>query len=272
MNPRVSLVINCDTRRGWLDDATAIKDYGDQSLGGCRSVDFMLDGVRNKRAFLEGCDLETILFIDEREPLPPDVVLQLSELQQAGEITKLVIEKVNHGEPRWNDRLYVRALRHATGDFVAHFDGDAAAFKRAGFPFAEQAIARLHSGCKFVCQQTPLDESVHGMWWASTRFFFCQRATLDLDEAIRCLTDTYRHQKYGRKHCPCFEHIIALIAGGGVLYPPCDNANFVVVNWVHYYRGLLAKLNALSYDDVTRYIFDTCGGPLGASDLIAQPL
>jgi len=193
-------------------------------------------------------------------------------MTNAGEITNLIVEKVDHSQHRWNDRLYQRALSHATGDYIAHFDGDAAAFRRPEFPLITKYLEWLDNGYKYICQQTPLEDWQHGMWWASTRFFICKRETLDLREAYNCLHDPYRIEKYGDKHCPCFEHIIALIAGGPVLYPPCDNDNFVVVNWVNYYRGVLGKLNAMSYDEIAKYIFETCGGPHGASDLIGQPL
>lgn len=271
MNPQVSIVINCDTRSNWLDDSTEIRNYGDASLLGCRSVDFMLSGVRNKRKFFEGCDLETILVIDKREEIPNWVMVELDAMLTSGEISKLVIETFNHSRPRWNDWIYYESCKHATKEYLVHFDGDAAAFRRPEFPLIEKCIEWLDSGHNFVCQQTPLPEAEHGMWWASTRFFMCKRETLKLEEIRRCFDDGYRWGVYGSKRwSPCFEHLASLVAGEKVLYPPCDNDNFVLVNWVTYRKGLLEWLNNLPYDEVRRYVFETCGGPLGASDLICQ--
>lgn len=272
VKPRISLVINADTRYGWLDDFTGVKNDGRNILFGCRSIDFMTDGVVNKRRFLAGYDLETIVYVDEHEPLSRGAVKRLDAMGESGEITKLIVTKVNHSRHRWNDYLYRDTLAHATGDYIAHFDGDAAAFRRPEFPLIEKYLAWLEGGYKYVCQQTPLPDHEHGMWWASTRFFMCKRETLDLDEASRCIDDDYRRAKWGDRHCPCFEHIIALIAGGPVLYPPSNNDNFVVVNWVAYNRGVLSKLNAMDYEGVKQYIFEICGGPHGASDVIGQPL
>lgn len=271
MIPRVSIVVNCDTRKGWLDMFTGIKDYGDSNLCGCRSSDFLLEGVQNKIRFFEGCELEVVLFVDVHEQIPPEIMDRITGMRERGEITKLILSSVDHSQHRWNDRVFIEALRHATFDYVAHFDGDAAAFRRPRFPLIENYLRWLDEGYKFICQQTPLSKEQHKMEHASTRFFLCKRETLDLDESERLLDDRYRAQKYPGKHLPCFEHILGEMSGSTVFYPPSDNDNFVVVNWVHYWRGVLGRLNRMPYDDVKRYIFETCGGPHGASDLIASP-
>lgn len=231
----------------------------------------MVAGVINKVRFFSGCDLlEVILVIDIHEEIPPNVQEQLDSLVSEGMVTRIVAKRFDHSHPRWNDHLYIESLRHATGDYVAHFDGDAVAFRRPEFPLIDYYIKQLDGGYSFVCQQTPLAE--HGMWWASTRFFICKRSTLNLDEAGRAIDDGYRSSRYEYLHCPCFEHVISLITGRKVLYPPADYSNYFIVNWVHYYPGLLKKLNAMSFEDAAKYIFETCGGPHGAADLIGQPL
>lgn len=271
---KISLVINADSRAGWMDSFTGIKDHGDNSLCGCRSVDFMLAGVRNKLKFFDGHDLETILVIDERESIPAWVRDELNVMVMKGEITKLVIKKFDHAIHRWNCHLYCESIKYATGDYLVHFDGDAAAFRHPdwnAFEFYAGLLER--DDCNAVCQQTPMKKEIHGMWWMSTRFFICKRATLDIEEAQRCIDDRYRRRKYpNAKHSPCAEHLFALVSGEKVLYPPADYGHCVVFSWVNYYRGVLEKLNAMSYEDAARYIFETCGGPLGASDLIGKPL
>ncbi len=270
MKPQVSLVINCDTRIGWLDSCSEIRNHGDNSLLGCRSVDFLLAGVKNKVDFFSDCDLETILVIDQREEILQWVQDKLSRMVEDGIIQKLVIEKFDHSKPRWNDRLYIDSLRHASREYTVHMDGDCAAFRDPEFSFSALAIESLNSGYSFVCQQTQLPDQ-GGMWWASTRAFFCKRSTLDLEEIRRSLDDSYRRSMYGPRHAPCFEHLAALVSKGKVLYPPAQYDKFVVANWVTYRAGLLDWLNGLSFEEVRQYIFEKCGGLCGAEDLISQP-
>ena len=69
----LSVVINADTRAGFKNAETSAANTFD----GCRSIDFLIDGVRNKIKFFEAFQKEIILFIDEHEMLPREVVDEL---------------------------------------------------------------------------------------------------------------------------------------------------------------------------------------------------
>lgn len=267
---KISLVINADTRPGCDAECSKIGDFGQGSLQGCRSWDFLIDGVINKHRFLSGSDaeIETILYVDIHNPIPKRIQMKIEALQDCGYITKLITAQHSRARHRWNDWLYIDALCHATGEYVAHFDADAAAFSRSPMipPYVE-----LLKTFKYVCQ--PSATADHGMTHASTRFFICRRETLDLDELGRCLDDGYRQAKFPGQHLPALEHIIGALAGtGSVIYPPRKDHNYCVFSFVHYYRGLLWWLNDLPYEEVRRYVFERCGGICGPGDFIAQPL
>lgn len=265
---KISLVINCDTRKGFDAPTTKIGEFGEGSLQGCRSLDYLTHGVRNKRAFFEGHDLETILVIDEHEKLPDDTTRELYRMTQNGELSKLHIGKFDHSRHKWNDHLYLQSLAMAAGDYVAHIDGDVAMFRRPGAQIVANYFSLLKT-YKYVCQPTKVAD--HGMYWASSRFFFSRRETLDLTELARCLDDAYRRTKYGDKHCPCLEAVLGVVAGeGSVIYPMTDDANYLIFSWVSYFQGLLPQLMALPYDEVRAYA-DKCGIH-GPNDLIAQPI
>lgn len=266
---KISLVINVDTRPGCEAQQSRIGDPSGVALIGCRSLDFLVDGVRNHLAFFAGYDLETLLFIDEHLPLPEDIGGQLGNMILDGELTEVFVEKKDHTRRRWNDYIYLDALRRATGDIVVHLDGDTALFRHSGFDPVAMMLKEL-SSFQYVCGSMPLE--AHGMTHASTRFFMTERAKLNLDEAEAAIDDRYRQKKYGTKHAPCLEHVLGLLAGDSVLYPLMDPANYLYFSWVHYYQGVLAKLNASSYEEVNDYVFRVCGGIHGASDLIGQPL
>lgn len=280
----ISIIINCDTRNGVEAEVTKIGDFGSGSLQGCRSWDFLNDGVINKLKFFEAHIfpikylLEPIICIDEHRPdAPTGDSITTFELGGSGDSKtfctgRVISRPANRTRPHWNDWIYLDALRYATGDYVVHFDGDVAAFKRPGFDLMGQMMTWLSGGFKYVCQPTQVAD--HGMLHASTRFFMCERQTLDLDEIGKCVDDpAYRISKYGDRHCPCLEHILGLLAtDGGVLYPPAANDDWTVFSWVQYHAGTLAKLNAMDYDGVKDYVFNKCGGLHGASDLIGVPI
>jgi len=267
----ISLIINADTRPGSSEDSSQIGDRGNEFLAGCRNSDFLTDGVINKMKFFRDHPIETVVCVDEHEPVAGELAERLAQMLLATtDSLRYVIKPHARSDRHWNDRLYLEALREATGEYVVHFDGDAAAFRRDGCPIIDQYIEWLDSGrYKFICQATALTKEQHGMWWASTRFFITKREHLNLDELERCLDPSYRRAKYGTKHTPCLEHIIGLIAGDdSVHYPPIDLDNYAIFSWVHYYRGLLGRLNALSYDEVRDYVVTRCGGIHGASDFV----
>jgi hypothetical protein len=272
---KLSIVINCDTRPNAGDDFHCINNYGSGNLCGVHSLDFLTHGVIAKNRYLEGCNRETILCVDLHDPIPVHIKMEIDRLIIDGEINRIITWPHSKEKHRWNDDIYVRSLREVSSDatHIAHWDGDCIGYKREGVNIVEKYLSHLANGYKYVCQQTPLDNSVHGMFWASSRFFFCEKSTLDLDEVERCLDDKYRSNKLPEWHLPCMEHILGALSGeGSVLYPPSDDYNFCVWSWVHYYAGTIKKLNSMSYDEVKKYVFEDCGGLLGASDMIGKPL
>lgn len=271
----ISIVINCDTRPGCGADVSTTGDHGEGSLHGVRSWDFLTDGVTNKLNFFRGQEVELILFIDQHEPLPlfvEDRIHHICRNLPAKVICRENPRRIN----RWNEMLYIEALKLATGDYIAHFDGDCAAFRSETDPVnvIEDHLGMLDArppvGAKFVCQPTTLTPEEHGMDWASTRFFICKGSWLNLDEAERCVTDeAYRIGKYG--HTPALEHVFGKMAGEtGVFYPPANWDRYMVFSWSRYHRGLLAKLNTMPYEQVRDYILDC--GIHGPNDVISKPL
>lgn len=262
----ISLVINADTRLG--ADAE-ICEHEHKILGGVHSYDFLTDGVRNKIAFFEGHETEVILYIDEHVKLPMMIAAELDAMMCDGQIQKLVCKPHDRTHRRFNEILYLDALKMATGRYVVHFDGDCAAFKAPESKITTRYLQWLASGYKFICQPTTLSEAEHQMWWASTRFFICERESLHFDELERAIQSEDYRARFG--HCPAFEHVLGRIAGkDGVLYPPAEWDDYVVFSWSRYHRSLLKRLNEMPYSQVKDYILDC--GILGPNDLNSKPL
>lgn len=247
----------------------ATGDHGAGSLQGVRSYDFLTDGVRNKMIFFAGYDVELIVYIDEHLPLPDAVRTEIYDIGKyyCPRNFQFVCQPHKRTGKYWNDQIYVNALRLATGDYVAHFDQDCAAFRRPDRLIVFQFACWLSKvECKFICQPTTMAKEDHGMWWASTRFFICKRETLDFDELERCMNENYRVKKYG--HCPALEHVLGRMAGeNGVLYPAANWDDYLVISWQTYCAGTLRKLNAMPYDAVRDYILSF--GILGPNDVAA---
>jgi hypothetical protein len=264
---KLSLVINCDTRKGFLDESTSIQDRGDGVLCGCRHSDLIVDSIKNKIKFFSGCELETIVVIDKHEEVPENIQIQLDEMVDKGLIAKLVIKEHDRKKHRWADHLYLDSLKLATYPYLAHFDQDVAAFSK--YPcMGDVYDFALQGGYNFICQPTQIED--HGMLHASTRFFLCKRDLLDFDEIEKCLdSDKYRIKKYSSTHVPCLEHVLGVIYGK-VFYPPAMNDVFMIFSFVKYYSGLLKKLNNMPYDQVHDFVFNQSGGLHGASDFIPK--
>lgn len=275
----ISVVINCDTRPGCDAQVQTTGDHGEGSLNGVRSWDFLTDGVINKLNFFKGYDVELILYVDEHDPVPHRVTELISAAMVLGDIQNFVCKSHDRSHQRWNELIYLEALKLATGNYVAHFDGDCAVFSRPDKQedLIERHVRMLDDGVgvlgfppKFICQPTTMKFDDHGMTWASTRFFFCRRESLNLLELEKCILDeSYRAAKYG--HCPALEHVLAAIAGpGSVFYPPANWNDYMIFSWSRYHKELLAKLNAMPYNDVRDYIL-ACGIH-GPNDVISVPL
>lgn len=265
----ISIVINADSRPGCDAAVQTTGDHGGGSLHGVRSWDFLTDGVTNKLNFFHGHDVEVVLFVDEHDPIPEEVMENIRRIERLDQfVCKQNVRRV----PRWNEMLYLEALQLARGEYIAHFDGDCAAFKAPDWDAGTfyKNILNMGDGYRFVCQPTTMTLEEHGMDWASTRFFMCRRDWLDLDEVEKCIAnESYRIGKYG--HTPALEHVLGKMARkNGVLYPPADWNQYMVFSWSRYHKGLLAELNAWDYKDVRKYIVDECGIH-GPNDVISKP-
>lgn len=260
----ISVVLNCDNRRGSDSEVNTTGDFGKGSLQGVRSYDFICEGVRNKLQFFSGYSVEMILYVDEVEPLPDNVRSEIHEMVKRKEIDIFICQPHERKSKRWNERLYLNALKIAKGDYVAHFDQDCAAFRDPNSDIVGNYLYWLNEGgYQFICQPTTMELKDHKMWWASTRFFICKRETLDfvqLDEAVS--NEGARFAKYG--HAPALEHVLGRM--GGVFYPPANWDEYLVFCWARYNKGTLAKLNRSPYEEVKKYIIER--GILGPNDVL----
>lgn len=262
----LGVLINGDTRPGVSDSETFVGRYGEGSLQGARSYDFLIEGVEAWRRFFQGVDHEITVVVDEVEELPYEIANQIP----AG---RILVKHFRKDIPRFNDHLYLDSLEEMQGyEYIVHADFDAVGFRSKDSTIVDQYLHWLDSGqYKFVCQPTPLPYEEHQMDHASTRFFICRSENLDLHELRWLLNDHCKEQRYPGIHLPCLEHIIGAEAGrGSVYYPPLDLNDYVIFSWVKYYSGLLHGLNQLDYPDIKEYV-ERCGLH-GAQDLIAQPL
>ena len=267
MKDTISLVINCDTRKGFLN-----KELHDKpATSGCLSADFLTEGIKNKVKFFEGYPLEVTIFIDIHEPVPDDILKSLTQYDN------VILHK--HSEfrdgrdqhfPKWLDLCIVQALLMAKGKWVVHTDCDMAMFKRAGTDPVGYHIRLLESGrykyISYPCRYTPdpvIDPDFQDYNWVSTRFFFTRREQLeDYKEILKCLMNSeYLYTKYGEKkrQCPWFEHIIGMmVKKEEVLYPP-HNRDYSIFSWASYKEGIFQMLNNLPFNLVMEFI-NKCGG------------
>lgn len=268
-----SLVINADTRSGFRDtesSATAM-------FNGCRSLDFLIDGVENKKLFMTGFEFETILFVDEHETIPENVVAKIRNM-----VDTLIIRKHDKrfGDmkecQKFNDLNYLGALQLARGKYIIHFDQDTACFTRD--ETAIQYLTGLLSEYDYVSYPSiyspvAVADPNYDYRWCSTRFFMCKRESLDFTEIQKCLLDSdYMYGKYPAS-CknPWTEHVIGLLAkynGKDVYYPQMQLDNYAVFSWNRYVAGTLSNLNKMTYDEVKKYIQDA-GGIVYPNDVTA---
>lgn len=262
----LGILINADTRPGVADKETFIGRFGEGSLQGARSYDFLIDGVEAWSRYFRGVDHEITVVVDEVEPLPNKIRDQIPA-------DRVVVTKFRKDIPRFNDHLYLYSLQEMKGyEHLVHADFDCVGFRSKDSSIVHQYFEWLDSGqYKFICQPTPLTYEEHQMDHASTRFFICRNESLDIPELCRLLDDSYKAKKHPGIHLPCLEHIIGAEAGKGlVYYPPLNLNDHVIFSWVKYHSGLLRGLNQLEYNDVREYV-ERCG-LFGAQDLIAQSL
>lgn len=253
--PLISLVINLDSRAGFRNDTT---EEGSM-FNGCKSEDFFIDGVLNKQKFFEGYDTETIVYIDKHEDIPEHIVLKLQEIADTVVIRKHTEEK------SFNDWNYIRALKMANGDYVAHFDQDCAAFRDSTSVIEDSLL--VADRIPFVsypsehCPHPVEDESFQNKFWASTRYFLCRRERLNFPEIEKCLLDyDYWIKTYQpARACHWLEHIISSLHNFDVYYPPMDLDRYAIFCWDNYRKGLLKELNNMTYEQVKEFIIKNNG-------------
>ena len=252
----ISICINVDTRDGFQEENTEVIN----SFHGCRSEDFLIDGVLNKIKFFEGFETEVILLVDEHNNIPKSI---LSRLQ---EITNTLIVRKHTSEHAFNDWNYWRCLSMANGNYVCHFDQDTVAFTSS-----TECIINLldllnnYSFVSYPSYWSPKaveDASFGNRTWASTRFFICKRESLKLDELANCIREPeWGYRKYGDspRRCNWTEHFLSLINNDSVFYPPMDIEKYAIFCWKNYRRGIFKELNNLSYDAIKKFISDNKG-------------
>lgn len=279
--PKISVVINLDTR-------PARNHISPGNLAGTSSADFLTDGVENKINFFKGFDVEILLYVDQHLRVPDNVLDKWMNWMELGLIHGYTINK--HREfyydmdycPKHVDLNFIQAMMLSRGDFLVHFDGDTVAFRDEDVTCIESMMQtlRYNEEVNFISYPSFLSpDPVHDVnfdyWWASTRFFMCERRLLDenYSEIMRCLLDSdYLFGKYGDKtqKCPWLEHILGMVCGNNkhtVFYPPMSD-HYTIFAWAQYIRGLLFRLNRLPFWVVKNYILH-CGGIQYPNDVYA---
>lgn len=260
----ISIIINSDTRHGYQNDSSTVGDFGEGSLQGVRSIDFLLAGVKNKMDFFRGHKCQCVVYIDQHNPLPEGLFMQIAELVHSyGNNSRVICRPHNRTRHRWYDYITIEALKWAEGDYIVHFDNDANAIKTDDSDIVQKYFHWLDNGYKYVCQPSAVEN--HGMYWASTRFFICKSSTLNLS-----LIENNLHETINGKHTPCFEHIIGVLAGDGtVLYPSREDDKYLIWSWARYYKGTLDRLNNMEPKAALEYVLNL--GVCGPNDVLDKP-
>lgn len=262
----ISVVINADTRIGYLNPTSTVGDFGGGSLQGVRSVDLLTEGLKNKLNFFSGYNLQCVLYIDKHEDISPELMKEIEAIvYSCGNNSKLIFKPHDRTQHKWNDRLYLEAFKLAEGDYVVHFDNDSNAYKKEGSDIVERYFKWLDEGYKYVCQ--PWDGFGDDMYWASTRFTICKSETAH-NPLIE--SSVFTNPLMG-KHNPCYEHATGILVGRDkILYPPREDDDYIIFCWASYFSGLLKHLNSLPYEEVKKYILDC--GLVGTHDIISKPI
>jgi hypothetical protein len=267
----ISVVINLDTRPQRL--------AMEQHNMGVTCSDLLVGNVVNKRRFFDGFDAEFIAYIDVHEPVPEDALRELNRLCDCVVLRKHS-KRYRGADPFnvFNDIAYLQALSQARGEIVAHFDMDSACFARDK-EAVESWLSHLES-YRFVsypspCSPRPVDDASFGRHtWASTRAFACKREWLKFDVLERMLREPeWGWEQFGEpvRKLNWLEHMLALSNNESVIYPPRCDDRLLMFCWSAYHRGVMEKLNGMSFDDVRDYI-RRCGEIQYPNDCVALPL
>ena len=250
MNDTISIVINLDSRPGFMEDRS---ESSARVYTGTRSVDYFTDGILNKVKSFDGYDKEVTAFIDVHEPLPEVIERELLSMHRKGIIDNLVFNKhtvIYLGTqvyPKWNDLNYLNAMILSRGKYLVHFDNDMAAFTNDKSVISEWLGWLTTGKYDYIsypsrCSPRPVNDPDFDYNWASTRFFICERKTIDYTEILKCLrSDEYLYGKYGnrKRRIPWMEHILGLIAGPDkVFYPPMEPNRYALFSWGQYHSGI----------------------------------
>lgn len=265
MSGVISVVINSDNRHGYRNASSAIGEFGEGSLQGVRSADFLTEGVRQKINFFKGYDIQCILYIDLHQEIEPELLQEIETIvHSCGNNSKVVLKSHDRKRYKWNDYIYLEALKLAEGDYVCHFDQDSNAIRTDDCDIVDAYLDLLET-YKYICQ--PWDGVGDKMNHASTRFFICKKETLDFPVIENAL---HINPLYGKLN-PCTEYTLGILAGeGNVLYPPREDDKYIVFSWVKYFAGTLKKLNEMKSEDALKYIFDL--GICGPNDCIDKQI
>lgn len=248
--PLISLCINVDTRNK--------KNQNDGLFNGAVNIDFLTDGVFNKIKFFAGFDIETIVFIDEHNPVDEKTLSYLRH------ICDTVVIRKHTNEEKFNDYNYLSTLSLCRGEYICHIDGDMACFTENKEPI-QRMIGWLEEydfvSYPWLHSPNPDVNPNYDYWWCSTRFFMCKKESLDITEIRKCLQDSdYLYGKYPASvRNPWLEHILGLYAKyngkkKGVFYPPLDFSTHIIFCWNNYDDYILRRLNELSYQEVINWV------------------
>lgn len=249
---KISIVINCDTRN---ENSSA-----DTMFNGTVNLDFITDGVIQKKKFFEGFDIETILYIDVHNPLEQNTIDYLSK------IVDILVLRKHTDEPSFNCWNYHRALSLANGDVIIHCDQDTNLY-REDKSYVDELISYLE---KYKCVSYPShwtpnpchDDSFENKWWWSTRFFICKKDDLKLDEVAMCIKNPdWMYEKYGDspRKINWFEHYIAKVNNNDVFYPPVELHKGAIFSWKTYDQYTIQRLNEMPYEYIKQWILHRGG-------------
>ena len=267
----LSCIINLDTR----PQRTTMEAHN----MGVTCSDLLVGNVVNKRRFFQGFDAEFIAYIDVHEPVPEDALRELNRLCDCVVLRKHS-KKYRGADPFnvFNDIAYLQALSQARGEIVAHFDMDSVCFARDK-EAVEAWLSNLES-YRFVsypspCSPRPVDDASFGKHtWASTRAFACKREWLKFDVLERMLREPeWGWEQFGEpvRKLNWLEHMLALSNNESVIYPPRCDDRLLMFCWSAYHRGVMEKLNGMSFDEVRDYV-RRCGEIQYPNDCVAIPL
>lgn len=246
--PLISVVVNLDTRPQ--------KNQETGLFSGTSNLDYLTEGIRNKKKYFEGFDVEVIAYIDKHLDIPER---ELSYLLNTCDAVVIRKHKEFSGFNDWN---YIEAISMCRGKYICHADQDTAMFTSS--PEHIQYQLDLLENYDYVSYPSlhspnPVVDASFDHWWASTRYFLCKRKTIDFTEIRKMLEDyDYCFSKYpANRRCHFMEHWLGLLAkykGKGVIYPPMMPDKYVVFSWGRYEEYLWRRLNDYAYEEVINWL------------------